>query len=67
VGGAVVRNRFRRLYREAFRLTRGEMPAGFDLVLIPRSANMPTLEKLKQALPKLVTALAKKLAKEAAS
>jgi ribonuclease P protein component len=67
VGGAVVRNRFRRLYREAFRLTRDEMPAGFDLVLIPRSANMPTLEKLKHALPKLVTALAKKLAKETAS
>src|SRR5262249_46308035 len=42
VGGAVVRNRFRRLYREAFRLTRDQMPAGFGLILIPRTANMPT-------------------------
>ena len=36
VGGAVQRNRLRRLYREAFRLTRHEMPTGLDLVLIPR-------------------------------
>src|SRR5207244_2113023 len=32
-GGAVRRNRMRRLYREAFRLTRSELPAaGLDLV-----------------------------------
>src|SRR3954462_2495373 len=36
-GGAVQRNRLRRLYREAYRLTRHQMPAGLDLVLIPRS------------------------------
>ena len=65
VGNAVTRNRFRRLYREAFRMTRGEIPAGLDLILIPRSSNPPSLEKLKNALPKLATALAKKLAKEA--
>src|SRR6202022_4084810 len=38
VGGATHRNRLRRLYREAFRLTRHEMPVGLDLVLIPRNA-----------------------------
>ena len=41
VGGATQRNRLRRLYREAFRLTRHEMPAGLDLVLIPRTTKEP--------------------------
>ena len=36
VGDAVVRNRYKRLFREAFRLTQHELPAGVDLVLIPR-------------------------------
>src|SRR5207248_8999844 len=35
VGQATFRNRLRRLYHEAFRLTRGEMPTGLDLILIP--------------------------------
>jgi ribonuclease P protein component len=61
VGGAVQRNRLRRLYREAFRLTRHEMPVGLDLVLIPRRAEPPTLEQLKAALPRLVRQVASKL------
>jgi ribonuclease P protein component len=61
VGGAVQRNRLRRLYREAFRLTRHEMPVGMDLVLIPRKAEPPTLEDLKRSLPRLVTQVGRKL------
>lgn len=61
MGGAVQRNRLRRLYREAFRLTRHEMPVGFDLILIPRRPEQPTLERLKQSLPRLVRQLARKL------
>jgi ribonuclease P protein component len=61
VGPAVVRNRLRRLYREAFRLTRHEMPAGMDLVLIPRSGEAPSLGELKGSLPKLARAVAQKL------
>jgi ribonuclease P protein component len=64
VGGAVQRNRLRRLYREAFRLSRGELPAGLDLILIPRPPKEPTLEVLLNVLPKLVASLARKLAKE---
>jgi ribonuclease P protein component len=64
VGQATKRNRLRRLYREAFRLTRQEMPTGLDLVLIPRSSEEPTLDELKQALPRLVSQLARKLARE---
>ncbi|HMC90067.1 MAG TPA: ribonuclease P protein component [Gemmataceae bacterium] len=65
IGGAVQRNRLRRLYREAFRLTRHEMPAGFDLVLIPRSGEEPALQELLRALPRLVKQAARKLGKEA--
>ncbi|HJT77730.1 MAG TPA: ribonuclease P protein component [Gemmataceae bacterium] len=65
VGPAVRRNRLRRLYREAFRLTRHLMPTGLDLVLIPRRPDDPPLEELKQSLPRLVGQLARRLAKEA--
>lgn len=64
VGQAVFRNRLRRLYREAFRLTRAEMPTGLDLVLIPRTPEEPTLAELKKSLPELVRALAGKLGRE---
>jgi ribonuclease P protein component len=67
IGGAVKRNRLRRLYREAFRLTRQDMPVGLDLIVIPRSSADPTLAVLKQSLTTLVSALARKLAKEAKS
>jgi ribonuclease P protein component len=60
-GGAVQRNRLRRLYREAYRLTRREMPVGMDIVVIPRSPNEPTLDVLKQSLPRLVNQIARKL------
>jgi ribonuclease P protein component len=65
VGSAVLRNRLRRLYREAFRLTRHEMPVGLDLVVIPRRSEAPDLENLKDALPRLVRQLARKFDREA--
>jgi len=64
-GQATHRNRLRRLYREAFRLTRHEMPTGFDLVLIPRKSDVPDLEELKQALPLLVKQVARRLVRKA--
>ena len=65
VGPAVVRNRLRRLYREAFRLTRHEMPTGLDLILIPRGSDEPALDDLKRSLPHLVGQVARRIAKEA--
>jgi len=37
-GGAVRRNRVRRLLREAFRTARPDLPVGHDLILVPRDA-----------------------------
>jgi len=65
VGQATQRNRLRRLYREAFRLTRHEMPTGLDLVLIPRASDLPNLEELKNGLPRLVQQIARRLVREA--
>jgi ribonuclease P protein component len=65
VGNAVVRNRYKRHFREAFRLTRPELPAGVDLVLIPRpQAGEPTLDRLKESLVRLAHQAAKKLARK---
>ena len=36
VGGAVERNRMKRLLREAFWATAGELPEGYDFVLVAR-------------------------------
>jgi ribonuclease P protein component len=60
-GHAVKRNRLRRLYREAFRLSRPILPTGLDLILIPRSPDEPTLQDLMESLPALVDKLARKL------
>jgi ribonuclease P protein component len=65
VGQATHRNRLRRLYREAFRLTRHEMPVGLDLVVIPRRPEPPPLEELKRSLRRLVQQAARKLEREA--
>lgn len=61
VGGAVVRNRYKRLFREAFRLTQHDLPAGVDLVLIPRGGPVPTQQAVKDSLVKLAWQAARKL------
>jgi len=65
VGSAVRRNKLRRLYREAFRLTKDELPAGLDLVVIPIGTHVPTLAELMESFRALATKAAKRLAKEA--
>jgi ribonuclease P protein component len=62
VGGAVVRNRYKRLYREAFRLSQHDLPAGLDFVLIPRHRPAPpALDEVRASLLALAAQAARRL------
>ena len=63
VGGAVRRNRWKRIIREAFRVSQHELPA-LDLVCLPRPSATPCLRQLKQSLPKLAIRLEQKLQRQ---
>lgn len=61
VGGAIVRNRWKRLIREAFRGSRAALPAGLDLVVRPRRGAEADFQAILEALPRLAKQLDKKL------
>ena len=55
------RNEFKRFVREAFRLTKGEIPVGIDLVIVPRGARL-RFDQACRSLPTLAKGVARRLA-----
>jgi ribonuclease P protein component len=57
-GGAVRRNRIKRLCREAFRLIRCRLPAGWDYMILPRVGVECSLQRVQASLQTLAPRLA---------
>ena len=61
VGGAIVRNRWKRLIREAFRASQTDFPGNLDLVVRPRRGAKPEYQSILGSLCKLANRLDGKL------
>lgn len=66
-GNAVRRARLKRLLREAFRLSHSRLPAGLDLIAIPRPHSGATLDDYQESLRRLSHKLSRRLARPAQS
>lgn len=61
VGNAVVRNRWKRLIREAFRHQQAKLPPGLDIVVRPRRGAAPSFSAVSASLPRLAQRVGRRL------
>lgn len=61
IGGAVIRNRWKRALREAFRAARGDLPAGNDFIIVVRSGAAPDGAEDARALRESLLSLARRI------
>jgi ribonuclease P protein component len=59
VRAANARNRLKRLIREAFRLSKSELPPGIDLIVVPRAPD-PSFTAVRRSLTRLARNLARR-------
>lgn len=52
-GNAVVRNRWKRLIREAYRTQQDELPVGFHFVVRPKKGAQPDWGEIRRSIPRL--------------
>ncbi len=60
-GSAVVRNRWKRWIREAFRINRDRLPTGLDIVVRPKRDAVGNFAKIAKSLPSTARRAARKL------
>ena len=53
MGGAVQRNRWKRLIREAFRTQADQIPSGYDFVVRPKKGAKPIWAEIRDSVPNL--------------